>query len=95
MSDLKPKIVVFMAQNVGKDQVFEFLRVASLDKTNDEAMREAYWIIMYIFLSKYQGIDISDSFQKGTKVRGMLNDIDVRSFKFSNGFLESKNAEAG
>ena len=49
---MKSKIVLFMATNVDKDQVFEFLRVASLDPTNTEAMREAYWMIVYIFLAK-------------------------------------------
>lgn len=51
-----------MSTNVDKDQVFEFLRVASLNPTNQEALREAYWMIVYIFLMKTQGIDISESF---------------------------------
>ena len=50
-------------------------------------MREAYWMIMYIFLSKNYGIDISESFQKGGKIRNMLKDVDHRNFKFENGFL--------
>ena len=41
-----------MSKNVDKDQVFEFLRVASLDPTNPAALREAYWVIWYIFLQK-------------------------------------------
>jgi hypothetical protein len=77
-----------MSTNVDKDQVFEFLRVASLDPTNQEALREAYWMIIYIFLMKYQGIDISESFQSGGKIRNMLKDIDARSFNFNGGFLE-------
>ena len=76
-----------MAANVQKDQVFEFIRVASLDPSNNAVMREAYWMIMYIYLTKTQGIDISESFQKGGKVRSMLKDIDVRRFNFSGGFL--------
>ncbi len=59
---MKLKMVGFMALNVDKDQVFEFLRVASLDPANTEAMRDAYWMIMYIFLAKTQFIDISESF---------------------------------
>jgi hypothetical protein len=50
-----------MAKNVDKNQVFEFLRVASLDNQNLEARKDAYWIIMYIFLKKTMGIDISES----------------------------------
>lgn len=41
-----------MSKHVDKDHVFEFLRVASLDTTNTEAMREAYWMIVYIYLAK-------------------------------------------
>jgi len=67
--------------------VFEFLRVASLDKNNVEAAREAYWMIMYVFLSKYYGIDISESFQKGGNIRNMLKDVEVRNFRFEAGFL--------
>jgi hypothetical protein len=43
-----------MSKNVDKDQVFEFLRVASLDPTNYAALREAYWVIWYIYLQKTQ-----------------------------------------
>lgn len=67
------------------------MRVASLDKTNVEAAREAYWMIMYIFLSKYYGIDISESFQKGGTIRNMLKDVEVRNFRFESGFLHRVN----
>jgi hypothetical protein len=75
-----------MSQNVDKDQIFEFLRVASLD-TNYEAMRDAYWMIMYIFLKKSLSIDISDSLLHMGKVRHMLKDVDLSQFSFKNGFL--------
>lgn len=71
------------------------MRVASLDKTNVEAAREAYWMIMYIFLSKYYGIDISESFQKGGTIRNMLKDVEVRNFRFESGFLHRVNGEPG
>lgn len=61
--------------------------MASLDPSNNAVMREAYWMVMYIFLAKTQAIDISESFQKGGKVRSMLKDIDVRRFNFTDGFL--------
>ena len=51
-----------MSKNVDKNQVFEFLRVASLDNNNLEARRDAYWIIVYIFLKKTLGVDIAESF---------------------------------
>jgi hypothetical protein len=66
-----------MSKNVDKDQVFEFLRVASLDPTNEDALREAYWMIIYIFLQKYLAIDISESFIKDSKTMHMLRDIDI------------------
>jgi hypothetical protein len=51
--------------------VFEFLRVASLENQNIEALKEAYWIIVYIFLKKTMGIDISESLvQKQTDSDG-------------------------
>ena len=50
MEDLKTHIVSYMSQNVDKNQVFEFLRVASLDQNNLDARREAYWMIVFIFL---------------------------------------------
>lgn len=90
-----------MAKNVDKNQVFEFLRVASLDNQNLEARKDAYWIVVYIFLKKNLGIDISeslvetkattnsDSCTKGSpKLALMLKDVDVRMFSFSQGFLE-------
>jgi hypothetical protein len=42
--------MTYMAQNVDKNHVFEFLRVASLDPTNVEASREAYWMVVFIYL---------------------------------------------
>lgn len=60
-----------MAKNFDKNQVFEFLRVASLENQNIEALKEAYWIIVYIFLKKTMGIDISESLvQKQTDSDG-------------------------
>lgn len=68
-----------MSQNVDKNQVFEFLRVASLDQNNLEARREAYWMIVFIFMQKQLGIDISESFsQSNKKVMHMLKDVDLR-----------------
>ena len=62
MEELKAHIVSYISQNVDKNQVFEFLRVASLDQNNLVARREAYWMIVFIFLKKHLGIDISESF---------------------------------
>ena len=67
-----------------KNQVFEFLRVASLDQNNLQARREAYWMIVYIYLQKTLGIDISESFsQSNNKVQHMLKDVDLRQFSFN------------
>lgn len=73
--------------------MFEFLRVASLDNQNADARKEAYWIIVYIYLKKNQGIDISESLvnEQSSKVSQMLKDVDLRQFTFEQGFLECNN----
>lgn len=61
-----------------KNQVFEFLRVASLDQNNLVARREAYWMIVFIFLKKQMGVDISESFSlSNKKVENMLQDVNL------------------
>lgn len=87
-----------MAKNVDKNQVFEFLRVASLDNQNLDARKDAYWIIVYIYLKKTLGIDISESLVEtkrsegevttSTKISQMLKDVDIKQFTFEQGFLE-------
>ena len=78
LGELKQHIVSYMSQNVDKNQVFEFLRVASLDQNNLEARREAYWMIVFIYLKKQLGIDISDSFSvSNKKVHHMLQDVNL------------------
>ena len=92
LEELKAHIVSYMSQNVDKNQVFEFLRVASLDQNNLEARREAYWIIVFIFLKKQMGIDISESFsESNNKVHHMLKDVNLNQFAFNQGFLECGN----
>ena len=88
-----------MAKNVDKNQVFEFLRVASLENQNIEALKEAYWIIVYIFLKKTMGVDISESLREkqsdseggvttSNRISLMLKDVDIKQFSFDQGFLE-------
>ena len=65
----------YMSQNVDKNHVFEFLRVSSLDPNNVEASREAYWMVVFIYLQRTLGIDISESFSeegKNSKIKQML-----------------------
>ena len=67
--------MTYMAQNVDKNHVFEFLRVASLDPNNVEASREAYWMVVFIYLQRTLSIDISESFVndgKSQKMKQML-----------------------
>ena len=61
----------FLSQNVDDSQVFEFLRISSQEQHNVEALTEAYWIIVYIYLKK-QGWDISESIIKNEKTKHML-----------------------
>ena len=78
LEDLKSHVTTYMSQNVDKNQVFEFLRVASLDQNNLVARREAYWMIVFIFLQKQLGIDISESFsESNNKVHHMLKDVNL------------------
>lgn len=77
-----------MSQNVDKNHVFEFLRIASLDPSNTESLREAYWIIVYIYLKKFMGEDTLESFKTG-KTKELLKSINIYDFNFSQGFLES------
>jgi hypothetical protein len=72
--------------------------VASLDNQNLDARKDAYWIILYIYLKKTLGIDISESLVEtkrsegevttSTKISQMLKDIDIKQFSFDQGFLE-------
>ena len=50
LEHLKKHIMSYMSQNVDKNHVFEFIRVSSLDPSNIEASREAYWMVVYIYL---------------------------------------------
>ena len=84
MGELKQHILSYMSQNVDKNHVFEFLRVASLDQNNLEARKEAYWIIVYIYLKKNTGYDTSESFSEdNNKVNNMLKDVNVSQFNFA------------
>jgi len=67
---------------VDKNHVFEFLRIASLDPSNKDSLREAYWIIIYIYLKKFMGEDTIESFKSG-KTKEMLKSINLYDFNFS------------
>jgi hypothetical protein len=41
--------------------VFEFLKVSSQEPDNKDALRESYWVIVFIYLRKIAW-DISESF---------------------------------
>lgn len=65
--------------------VFEFLRIAASEPDNKEAMRESYWIIVYIYLRKIAW-DISESFLQ-EKTKSMLQSVNPLDFSFNQGFL--------
>lgn len=88
LSELKNTILNYLSKNVDKNHVFEFLRLASLDPSNRESLREAYWIIVYIYLKKFMGEDTLDSFTS-LKTRDLLKSINIWDFNFCLGFLES------
>jgi hypothetical protein len=75
----------YISQNVDKQNVFEFLKIASEDSENRETMREGYWIIVFIYLRKIAW-DISESFDND-KTRQMLVSVNPFDFNFVSGFL--------
>lgn len=79
-----------MSQNVDSSNVFEFLRLAANDSSNKETQHEAYWMIVYIFLKRNVGIDISASFSS-SKCKKMLKGINLLEYNFVDGKLLYKN----
>ncbi|TNV86260.1 hypothetical protein FGO68_gene8617 [Halteria grandinella] len=77
--------MTYLSQNFDIHNVFEFLRISASEPDNKEAMRESYWIIVYIYLRKIAW-DISDSFQN-EKTKAMLQSVNPHDFTFSQGFL--------
>ena len=70
-----------LSKNVDSSNVFEFLRLAANDSSNKETQHEAYWIVVYIFLKRTCGIDISASFQR-KKSKEMLKGINLLEYTF-------------
>jgi hypothetical protein len=77
--------MTYLSQNFDIHNVFEFLRISATEPDNKEAIRESYWIIVYIYLRKIAW-DISDSFQN-EKTKAMLQSVNPHDFSFSAGFL--------
>jgi hypothetical protein len=65
--------------------VFDFLSVSAQDPSNGEAMREAYWIIVFIYLRKIAW-DISGSFLN-EKTKQMLQGVNPFDYTFTSGYL--------
>lgn len=70
--------------------VFEFLRLAANDSSNKETQHEAYWMIIYIFMKRNVGIDISPSFSS-QKCKNMLKGINLLEYTFNDGKLVYRN----
>jgi hypothetical protein len=94
---MKTTVISHMSKNVDKNDVFEFLKAASLDdsEVNFGAQKEAYWIIVYIFIMKTQSIDISQTFDTpgGRKIYQMLPSIELADYEFTSGFLNHKGSK--
>lgn len=56
--------------------VFEFLELATNNSADRDTQVEAYWMIIYIFLKRTVGIDISESFASQT-TKKMLKGINL------------------
>lgn len=85
LSEAKHNILTDMSQNVDVNNVFEFLRVSSQEPNNKDALRESYWVVVFIYLRKIAW-DISNSFQN-EKTKQMLNGVNPHDFSFTAGFL--------
>jgi len=68
-----------------KSSVFEYLVVAAEEPSNREALRESYWIIVYIYLKKI-GWDIVESISTD-KTNQMLKGVNPHDFTFNDGYL--------
>jgi len=79
-----------LSKNVDSNNVFEFLRLAANDSSNKDTQYEAYWMIVYIFLKRTCGIDISASFIS-EKCKKMLNNINLLEYSFCDQYLVYKN----
>jgi len=75
---------------VDSSNVFEFLRLAANDSSNKETQHEAYWMIIYIFMKRNVGIDISPSFSS-QKCKNMLKGINLLEYTFNDGKLVYRN----
>lgn len=77
--------MTYLSQNFDVQSVFEFLRIAASEPDNKEAMRESYWIIVFIYLRKIAW-DISESFLS-EKTKQMLQNVNPFDFNFVQGQL--------
>ena len=83
--NVRQTLMQHLSANVDNKAVFDFLKLAADDPT-PETRREAYWMIIFIYLKK-GGIDISQSFEKD-RSREMLQTMNVFDYNFDHGFLE-------
>jgi len=89
MNSSKQGLIQELSKNVDSSNVFEFLRLAANDSSNKETQHEAYWMVVFIFLKRTCGIDISSSFSK--KTIKMLKGINLLEYTFAEGKLVYKN----
>ena len=78
-----------LSKNVDSSNVFEFMRLAANDSSNKETQHEAYWIVVYIFLNRTCGMDISPSFSS-VNIKKMLKSINLLEFSFEEDCLVYK-----
>jgi hypothetical protein len=90
----KQELIQELSKNVDSSNVFEFLRLAANDSSNKETEYEAYWMIVYIFLKRVCGIDISSSFNSH-KSKKMLQEINLLEYNFHEGNLVYKQLMGG
>ena len=85
LAEVKQTLMSYLQQNFDDKNVFEYLSIAAGDPSNKEALRESYWIIVYIYLRKIAW-DVSESFLN-EKTKQMLKSVNPFDFSFTSEFL--------
>lgn len=80
MVEVKATLMSFLSENFDKSNLFEYLKLAASDTESKDNLKEAYWMVVFIYLRKI-GLDIADSFTN-EKTKQMLANVNVHEFIF-------------
>ena len=89
LPNVKTSVLGYLSQNFDTTNVFEFIKVAAEDLSSQEVAKEAYWILVYIYLRRVGCSDILETFTSN-KTKQMLKNVNVWDYDFINGFFVDK-----